>query len=88
MFLFISFSFRRSALHFLASHFDLGFTTEFAASFLAPAACGLDVALDIVYTVKFPGFGHCLRRRAACRRHYPLAPFVFAISPFSSPLCP
>ena len=61
------------------------FITEFAGSFLTPAICPLDVALDIVRTVNFPGFRHCLRRHTACRQQYPLAPFVFALSPFSSP---
>ena len=60
MFLFISLSFRRSALHFSASHFDLDLATEFVASFLAPAVCVLDVALGIVHTVEFSRFGHCL----------------------------
>ena len=64
-------------------------SSEFATSFLTPAVCALDAALDIAHAVQFLGFRLRLRRRAAssCRRQYPLAPFACSISPSSSPVC-
>ena len=47
-----------------AFEFALDLTSEFPASFLAPAIYAFNIALETTPSVKLQGVGHHLRRRA------------------------
>jgi hypothetical protein len=70
-------------LYSLASRFVLDLTTELAASFLTPAICTFDGALETAHSIKFGGSGHHPRRPADWSLAVSISSSSFYVSSFS-----